>query len=347
MPGEKLICPVPGCATETGDFPEAALALEMLKMHVSLVHGGAGKPEKPKRLSLSMTGDAVEHSVWAAFKHQFSTYKYLANISGQAVNHLLECLTVLCTVMDMMSLKQDSSIKFLSFLAQLKAKARTCQFSTDCSCDLKVDYTEEMVLCRLVSGVYDHDLQEEMLKKEKVTLKQAEELGIAKESAKSSQSEIYTENNSKLSSQYQRNKFQQDPKSEKCRWCGGDSHTDREKECKAFSQECRRCGKTGHFRKVCRSKVKRDKDLGDKNEAATANNEEGSHILFTVKSEEILSSISTADLYRDKKSKSWIQRPSSLTKQTPWQYSWLLPGMIFHSFQTDNYQSQFRKHGLM
>ena len=346
----RLSCPAPGCATETEEFPEAAQALEMLKLHVSLVHGGASKPEKPRRPSLSMTGDVVEHGVWAAFKHQFSTYKSLANISGQAVNHLLECLAPevyrvlfdtygeslsqmtevklleniehlivqkrnsLISVMDMMSLRQDSNQKFLSFLAQLKAKARMCQFSKNCSCGLKVDYTEEMVLCRLVSGVYDHELQEELLKKEKLTLKQAEELGVAKESAKSSQSEISTENNSKLSSQYQRNKFQQDPKSEKCKWCGGDSHTDREKECKAFSQDCRRCGKTGHFKKVCRSKVKRDKDLGDKNEAATADDEEGSHMLFTVKSEEVLSSISTADLYWDKKSKRWIQRPSSLTK---------------------------------
>ena len=92
MPGVKLSCPAPGCTTETEEFQEAALAMEMLKMHVSLVHGGASKPEKPKRPSLSMTGEVVEHGVWAAFKHQFSTYKSLANISGQAVNHLLECL---------------------------------------------------------------------------------------------------------------------------------------------------------------------------------------------------------------------------------------------------------------
>ena len=88
----RLSCPAPGCATETEEFPEAAQALEMLKLHVSLVHGGASKPEKPRRPSLSMTGDVVEHGVWAAFKHQFSTYKSLANIFGQAVNHLLECL---------------------------------------------------------------------------------------------------------------------------------------------------------------------------------------------------------------------------------------------------------------
>ena len=71
----------------------------------------------------------------------------------------------LLSVMDMMSLKQESGQKFLSFLAQLKAKARVCSFSKACECGRKVDYTDEMVLCRLVSGVYDQELQEEMLKK--------------------------------------------------------------------------------------------------------------------------------------------------------------------------------------
>ena len=80
MAGVKLTCQAPGCGTETEEFPEVALAMEMLKLHVSLA------------------GKVVEYGVWAAFKHQFTTYKSLANISGQAVNHLLEytkfCLTL-------------------------------------------------------------------------------------------------------------------------------------------------------------------------------------------------------------------------------------------------------------
>ena len=92
MAGVKLTCQTPGCGKETEEFPEAALAMEMLKVHVGLVHGCASKPEKPKQPTLDMTGETVEYGVWAAFRHQFTTYKSLANISGQAVNHLLECL---------------------------------------------------------------------------------------------------------------------------------------------------------------------------------------------------------------------------------------------------------------
>ena len=218
MTSKKLKCPAPSCAYSTDDL-EASLAVEMLKIHVNLSHGNVCKPEKPKRPSLSMSGEVIENGVWQAFKHQFMTYKSLANISGQAVNQLLECLVPevykvlfdtygetlsqmseesflsnlehlivqkrnrLVTIMDMMAIKQDGSQKFLQFLAQVKAKARLCNFSKKCPCGQGVDYTEDMVLCRLVSGIYDQELQEDLLKVENLTLKEAEKLAVAEESA--------------------------------------------------------------------------------------------------------------------------------------------------------------------
>ena len=65
---------------------------------------------------------------------------------------------------------------------------------------------------------------------------------------------------------------------------------------------------------MCRSKNKKDKDSGENKELTATNNDEGSNMLFALKTEEILHNISTADLFWDKKSKRWIQRPSSLTK---------------------------------
>ena len=69
---------------------------------------------------------------------------------------------------------------------------------------------------------------------------------------------------------------------------------------------------TGHFRKMCRSKHK--KESGENKGHAVLENEEESNMLFTVKTDEVLNSISTADLFWDKKSKRWIQRPSTFTK---------------------------------
>ena len=262
MPDKILKCPASGCAYMTDDL-EVSAAVEVLKLHVSLSHGNTCKPEKPKRPSLAMSGEVIENGVWQAFKHQFTTYKSLANISGQAVNHLLECLAPevykvlfdtygevlsemseesllnnlehlivqkrnrLVTIMDMMAIKQDSSQKFLQFLAQVKAKARLCSFSKKCVCGKSVDYTEDMVLCRLVSGIYDQELQEELLKVENLTLKEAEKLAVAKESAKCSQADISIESASYMKSRYAKDKKAVIPK---CNWCGDNNHVNRESE---------------------------------------------------------------------------------------------------------------------
>ena len=87
----SLPCPSPGCRERTETL-DPVVAIKYLEMHVNLVHGNASKPEKPKRPQLLMPAEVVEHRDWAAFKHQFENYKKLANISGQASNHLLECL---------------------------------------------------------------------------------------------------------------------------------------------------------------------------------------------------------------------------------------------------------------
>ena len=38
----------------------------------------------------------------------------------------------------------------------------------------------------------------------------------------------------------------------KCKWCG-DAHPRGKANCKAVGQKCKKCGKNGHFEKVCRS----------------------------------------------------------------------------------------------
>ena len=65
--------------------------------------------------------------------------------------------------------------------------------------------------------------------------------------------------------------------------------------------------KKGQFWKVCRSKSKKGKDPNE--------NEEESNMLFALRADEMLASISTAVLLWDRKTKRWLQRPSSLTRQ--------------------------------
>ena len=304
----SLQCPSPGCG-ETTETLDPAVAIKYLEMHVNLVHGNASKPEKPKRPQLLMPAEVVEHRDWAAFKHQFDNYKKLANISGQASNHLLECLapevykvlfdtygeTVndmtekdllehlehlivrkrnkLASVMELLAAKQDTGQKILAFLAQLKSKGRHCQLSKRCECGKEVDYTEEVVLFRLVAGVSDLELQEDLLKVENLNLEEAEKLAVAKESAKSSQAEMVGDTAHKIKSEYMQQKLSKG--SEICKWCGGATHKDRLKECPAQGKECTKCGKLNHFRKQCLSKSTKIKNFEMKKRGKTSNQHRG------------------------------------------------------------------------
>ena len=53
-----------------------------------------------------------------------------------------------------------------------------------------------------------------------------------------------------------------------------------------FEQECRKCGKTGHFPKRCKSKA--NKDSIYTKDSKTTKDDEGSNMLFAVRSEEVL-----------------------------------------------------------
>ena len=227
----QFSCPTPGCDYKTDSF-EAAIAIELLKLHVGQVHGTNSKPEKPKRPCLQMSAAVIEMTDWEAFKDQFANYKVLAGITGTAVNHLVECLSDsvyttlfnsygsslreqsesqlmsniehlvvrkrnrMASIMEFMSMKQDSDQRILSFTSKLKSLGRHCTFRTSCSCGNEVDFTNGMVLFRLVAGIADAEIQEELLTKESINLNKAEKLAVAMESAKAFQTKIAGERHS-------------------------------------------------------------------------------------------------------------------------------------------------------
>ena len=75
---------------------EPPIAIQLLKLHDSQVHGLANKPEKPRRPELTMTGDAVEDTDWEQFVFKFEQYKTLAGVTKDSSSHLLECLSTVC-----------------------------------------------------------------------------------------------------------------------------------------------------------------------------------------------------------------------------------------------------------
>ena len=212
-------CPNPGCDYKT-DVLEAEVAISFLELHVSQVHGLHNKPKKTKNPDLEMTSNVVDNLDWEAFVHQFNTYKKLAGITGDGVTHLLACLgkevyrvlfsafgsaisdqneqtlkeniiklvvrkkNCMLSVMEMLALKQESDERIVNFVSRVKAKARQCEINITCSCGRKCDYTDQITLHTLIAGLPNPEIQEELLVIDVMTLEEAEQRAITKESAK-------------------------------------------------------------------------------------------------------------------------------------------------------------------
>lgn len=210
----KLKCQVPGCSEETIDL-EPELAIRMMELHNTQVHSMSRKPDKPKRPELALTADTVEDTDFEQFQFMFQEYKKLAGLGKNSPSHLLECLSkeiynilysmygplmkdqteenlltnikrlvvkqrnTMAQVMTVLKMTQESDQPVLSFIAQLKAAARLCEFKSKCAeCQAEVDFTDSLVLYKLVAGVAYMELQEELLKKADFTLAHAEKTAV-------------------------------------------------------------------------------------------------------------------------------------------------------------------------
>ena len=341
-------CPAPGCGYRTDEL-EADLAIRFLEMHVSQAHGTSSRPEKPKKPELDMVGDVVDTLDWETFIHKFETYKKLAGISGDGGSHLLACLSKdvysvlfsaygagisdlregdlrenlmklvvrkknrMLLVMELLALKQDSDERIINFVSRVKAKARQCNLKLQCTCGQECDYTNDIILYMLIAGLNDQEIQEELLTLEDITMEKAELKAIAKEAAKYSQSEMSGDKVGRLKSSYMKNKGSESLKGgqdKKCRFCGGVWHENRESECKAYNATCNRCGKRGHFRKVCKSKKQSASEVTEDNSKEETGDclHEGLLNMTADQPEHCLSSISTGDLVYDRRSRRWVQR---------------------------------------
>ena len=61
---------------------------------------------------------------------------------------------------DLMQMRQ---LHFRAFAARVRGKADTCAFTFDCTCGLKVNYTDHMIGDTLLNGIADDEIQREIL----------------------------------------------------------------------------------------------------------------------------------------------------------------------------------------
>ena len=104
----------------------------------------------------------------------FSTYgKEITGMTEVDLTSRLKRLIVrkcnaTASTMKVLKMHQDSDQPILSCIAQIKAVARQCSFKVKCTCPTTVkckctDFTDHMVLYKLVEGLNDMELQEELL----------------------------------------------------------------------------------------------------------------------------------------------------------------------------------------
>ena len=178
-------------------------------------------------------------------------------------------------IVALMSANQEREEKIRSYAARLRGLAGICILSLTCSkedCDESVSYANAMILHAMVKGLFDDDTKEEVLSKtpeldleSTITFVEAREAG--KRSAgvlvggglASSQVNKLTAHQAGKKTDMLR---QTDDDDKKCNFCNKYGHDAipnsevRASSCPAFGQVCKKCGKSGHFKQVCRNKAK-------------------------------------------------------------------------------------------
>ena len=280
----QLQCPWADCQYQTPAL-DGAVAIQLLQMHHTASHPvtAPAPPEKAKLPTLEVSADgAVTATALGMFKQQITTYKRRAGIPGddpdtilqalpppaysllyarfgatlttlnesQLLTHISELMVRpenrLSHILKLQRLKQDSGQPVAQFAAKLREVARQCQLLVTCSCERQVSFEEELVLFQFLSGLQDTDVQSELLTRPSLTLADAEQYAVGKETAKRSQQSMQHEELGRIRSSYQKLKLTSPrasapPASSSgqtttavCRYCGEAAHAHR-RQCKAIT----------------------------------------------------------------------------------------------------------------
>ena len=146
------------------------------------------------------------------------------------------------------------------FLARLRGVANHCKFRVRCLCAQEVSYADNVIKFKLVAGLVDEEIKEDVLGTTDLDLEATIKMIEGKEGAKKAKqslSQSFTGQVSQVGKVKLRN----------CTHCGRSGHqgnsTDREKHCPAYDKTCNNFGKGVIFRKsaVLRKSSRRKRDM--------------------------------------------------------------------------------------
>ena len=203
---------------------------------------GISDENKKKALLFNQAGEAFEE-VANAVALDADTYD---DVIKKVTEHFAVTGNKDATVLGFRELKQRSGEGVEAFVVRLKVAAKSCDFGTSFESEVKLQLAAGAADTRVrqKAGEADGDTLEKLYKYAR-RLEGGEKEASAGFSAKS---EPVYQVGQRRGQQRQRS----DPAAPKCDKCGNGPHSD-PSQCPARNKVCDACGKSGHFRRVCRS----------------------------------------------------------------------------------------------
>ena len=229
----ELKCPIADCGWKSQNLEkEFADALSAaLIAHLSSVHPAPSLAAKAEKLDHPTISKGCTSEDWGYFLSLWSSYKNATKLDGSDVNiQLLACCdadlrrdlyrtglsleskpekdvllamkqlsvkqeNVMVSRLALHNMTQDRGEGVRNYEARLRGQANVCQFLIKCVCNSDVNYTDQVIKDVLVRGLYDHEIQTDILGHENQDMSLASIVGLieAKEAGRRSQASITTD----------------------------------------------------------------------------------------------------------------------------------------------------------
>ena len=158
-----------------------------------------------------------------------------------------------------LSQQQDEGVRH--YLTRLRGSASKCNFVENCTaagCDSEVSYADSIIRFKLIAGLSDAEIKEDILSAEDKNLDETVKAIEAKESGKLARKTVGVSGASRAAA------VTSGAPPRACDYCGRScgssasaSRSSREKNCPAWGKVCSNCKQKGHFSAVCRNQRRR------------------------------------------------------------------------------------------